>query len=220
MNEKMMMEMFLSQIKTCNFGTKVELSLPVPYEDGNGNNTRVTAMVTGEGFRPYKLWYDYYRPIFKPRSLPIELVYEDEDDDLKVLAKSLAEKYGLPASYLESFPLEGKIKDHLIPNSPLGNKVVRIDNYECIFEQPIELAPKKLDIGYIFNEIVTIKEDDVVFRHERQAKELENHIPLWTLMKNKFDKKDKQNFNITKDTKPSELHETFVHNLEEHHNGE
>lgn len=220
MNEKTLMELFLSQIKTCNFGTKVTLSLPVPYEDGNGNNTRVTATVTGDGFRPYKLWYDYYRPVFKPRSLPIELVYQDEEDEVSTLIKPLAEKYGLPISYLNDFPLTGKIKDHLLPNSPLGNKTIRIDNYECVFEQPIELAPKKLDIRYIFNEIVTIKHDDIVFRHERQSKELENHFPVWILMKNKFDKKDKQNFNLTKDTKPNELRETFVHHLEEQHHGE
>lgn len=218
MNEQRLMELFLSQIKHCSFGVEVILSAPIEYDDGKGNNTRVYATVKGDGFKPYKLWYDYHRLIFKPRVLPIELIYKDETDDVSSLVKQLADKYGTNVSIFGSFPLKGKIKDYLTQDSPLGHYHLVIDNYECKFEQAIEFAPEKLDVRYIFNEIVTIKNGDIIYRHERQEKELENHIPLWMLMKRRFEDIGKQNFVLTKDTKPSELtNEGFVHHLEEHH---
>lgn len=221
MNEQSLMELFLSQIKGCGFDTKVSLSDPVPFEDGKGNNTRVTAVVTGSGFKPYKLWYDYHRPHFKKRMLPIELIYEDEEDDISTLATQLIDGYGINADFLLPFPLTGAIKKYLRPESPLGHYLIKIDNYECTFEQEVEFAPRKLDVRYIFNEIVTIKDNDIVFRHERQEKELENHIPVWVMMKNHVDGMDKQEFKLNKDTKPKDLvRETFVSTLyEENING-
>lgn len=218
MNEQELMNLFLSQLKHCNFDTKVQLSDPISHDDGMGNNTRVFATVTGAGFKPYKIWYDYHRPVFKPRTLPIELIYEDEEADISTLFEQLAHKYGMRVSLLKTFPLKGKIKSYLTKDSPLGHYHIKIDNYECLFEQQVEFAPDKLDVRYIFNEIVTIKNGDVVYRHERQEKEVEHYIPLWMLMKCRLEDSSKENPKPITDVGQKAIeNETYVHHLEEQH---
>jgi len=172
MNRHQLHQFFLNRLDFIPADLRIDL-LPLQVLDATGEQVEAVAQVSGQGMTSHTLAYRYKRPVYEPKSIPIELVYEDEDADFSSLVPALALRYGVPLQALEPLPPFGKIKDYLKKDSPLGHFTVVIDDYHVRFTQPITLAPEKLDVKYLFDHVGI----DIVDNQSGRQ-------PLWVAIKN------------------------------------
>lgn len=175
MTQTQLYQFFLKRLAFIPANLSLDI-LPFECVDNDKSKVKVTALISGQGLRPTESVYCYTRPVYLPRELPIELVYEDEDLLFVSLIPELAKRYGVPEERLSPLPTFGKISDYLTKDSPLGHFTAVIDDYHVYFEQPITLAPRKLDVKYLFR---TVGGENV--NHEI------NHFPLWVELKKKLE---------------------------------
>lgn len=175
MNRHQLHQFFLNRLDFIPADLSLTL-LPLQKLDEKGEQVEALAQVSGQGMTTHTLCYRYKRPVYEAKSVPIELVYEDEEADLVSLFPDLAMRYGVTLSTLEPLPTFGKIKDYLKKDSPLGHFTVTVDDYHIKFTQPVTLAPQKLDVKYLFNHIES-EDVDIPF----------DNMPLWVLLKNKLE---------------------------------
>lgn len=77
---------------------------------------------------------------------------------------------------------DGKFKDFLDEGSPLGHIEIEVDNLDVYFKKTFRLAPLKLDVKYLFNDIVTLDDEHrIVYLPERKQDEEKRH--LWEMMR-------------------------------------
>lgn len=165
----------------------LELSTPDIIENPTGEeNVYVIATIPEGLYLNGSIRYEYKRPHYENEWVSLEVGYDDEDQTVgEVVIPFLEHHFGIEG-LSEVLKDDRKIKDILNPYSPIMRTEVSAEGYKLTLKCNVVVIPRKMDMKYIFNDVVTdTKESNLILVDERTKDE--DTTPLWKQIKTKLD---------------------------------